>query len=267
MTNMTKAGIAGFIALVAGVAIAGGDWSSAKSKADDFKSKSDELVREMPNQGKQIVSAACSATDDERGRAAESAASNARSHMNDKFNDLERLERDAVDRLEHVDDSHKDEARRLADEVKSRFSKVKDQTNDMRNGSSRIVEYMKNGERAMKDHSGHCDAHDVSMDAGHADCIVANGDTCKIIEKSSASSNAVSKARDRASRFKSQLEREIERKEKGEGSDLMKRLISNHSDFAKCKRVETRVDCYKQCPDVDSEGRLRESSPDWREGC
>ena len=52
-----------------------------------------------------------------------------------------------------------------------------------------------------------------------------------------------------------------------EQADLLKRLISSHSDFAKCKRVETRVDCYKQCPDIDSDGRLRESSPSWREGC
>jgi hypothetical protein len=264
MTKKTK--VAALLLVTAGVVWASGDWSSAKSKADDFKSKADDLSREIPSEAKKIVAAACSAADDERGRSAESAASSVRSHFNDKFNDLERLERDAVDKLEHVDDkNHKDEARRLADDVKSRFSKIKDQTNDLRNGSSRIVEYLKKDE--IKNHSPHCDAKDVSMDAGHAMCIVANGDTCKVVEFSSESSNAVSKAKDRASRYKSQLEREIERKEKGDGSDLMKRLISNHSDFAKCKHVETRVDCYKQCPDVDSDGRLRESSANWREGC
>lgn len=42
-------------------------------------------------------------------------------------------------------------------------------------------------------------------------------------------------------------------------------LISSHSDFAR-KRVETRVDCYKQCPEIDSELRIRETSPSWREG-
>ena len=256
------------LVVCAGVAWASGDWSSAKSKADEFKSKADDLVRDLPSQTKKIVEAACSANDDDRGRSAESAASSARSHINDRFNDLERLERDAIEKLEHVDDKdHKDEARRLADEVKSRWSKVKDQTNDLRNGSSRAVEYLKKGTDELHRHSGRCDAKDISMDAGHAMCIVASGDTCKIVEYSSASSNAIGKARDRASRFKSQLEREIERKEKGEGSDLMKRLISSHSDFAKCKRVETRIDCYKQCPDVDSDGRLRESSADWREGC
>ena len=86
-------------------------------------------------------------------------------------------------------------------------------------------------------------------------------------KRSVISSSAVSKAHDRASRFKSQLEREVERKDKGEGSDVLKRLISSRSDFAKCKRFEVRVDCYKQCPEIDSDNRLRESSPSWREGC
>lgn len=252
----------------AGIAWASGDWSGAKSKADDFKSKAEQLVREMPNETKKIVAAACAATDDERGRAASDAASNARSHINDKYNELEHLERDAIDKLEHVDDKdHKDEARRLADEVKSRWSKLGDLTHDIRNGSDRLVEYLKKGGNALHEHTSRCDAKDISLDAGHAMCLIASGDTCKVVELSADSSHAIDKARDRASRYKSQLEREVERKEKGEGSDVLRHLISSRSDFAKCKRFETRVDCYKQCPEIDSDNRMRESSPSWREGC
>lgn len=195
-------------------------------------------------------------------------ASNARSHINDKYNELERIERDATDKLGHIDDKdHKDEARRLVDEVKSRWSKIDDLTHDVRNGSDHLVEYMKKGGEALHEHTSRCDAKDVSLDAGHAMCLIANGDTCKVVELSAVSSRAIDKARDRASRYKSQLEREVERKERGEGTDVLTRLISSHSDFAKCKRFETRVDCYKQCPEIDSDNRVRESSPSWREGC
>lgn len=270
MTKLTKAGIA-ILATMSTVALASASWSEAQRDAERFKSKADDLSRELPDQAKKVVTAACNASDDDRGNAASNAASDVRSRVNDKFNEVERMERDAVDKLEHLDDKdqkdYKDEARRLADEVRRRFDKLKDQTSDLRNGARDIVDYMKQGERAIRDHSPHCDARDVSMDAGRAACIVQSGDTCKIIEFSSASSRAVDKARDRANRFKSQLEREIERKDKGEGSDLMKRLISNHSDFARCKRAEVRVDCYTQCPDIDSEGRLRDRSPSWREDC
>ncbi|MEO7734874.1 MAG: hypothetical protein ABIY55_28220 [Kofleriaceae bacterium] len=260
--------IALLLVCATGIAWASGDWGSAKSKADELKSKADELVRDTPAQTAKIVTAACAASDDERGRAASAAASSVRGHVNDKYSELERSERDVIDKLEHVDDKdHKDDARRLADEVKSRWSKLGDQTRDARNGSERVVEYLTKGGNALRDHAGRCDAKDVSLDAGHAMCLIASGDTCKVVELSSASSSAVSKAKDRASRYKSQLEREVERKDKGEGSDLLKRLISSHSDFAKCKRFEVRVDCYKQCPDIDSDNRLRESSPSWREGC
>jgi hypothetical protein len=260
--------IALLLVCVTGIAWASGDWSGGKSKAEEFKSKADQLVRETPGETKKIVAAACSASDEDRGRAAGDAASSVRSHINDKYGELERLERDAVDKLEHVDDKdHKDEARRLVDEVKSRWSKLGDLTHDARNGNDHLVEYMKKGSSALRDHTDRCDAKDISLDSGHAMCLIANGDTCKVVELSADSSNAISRARDRASRYKSQLEREVDRKDKGEGSDVLKRLISSRSDFAKCKHFETRVDCYKQCPEIDSDGRVRESSPSWREGC
>jgi hypothetical protein len=265
---MKKKMITLVLVCAAGIAWASGDWSGARSKADEFKSKADQLVRDTPTETKKIVAAACAATDDERGRAASDAASNARSHVNDKYNELERIERDAIDQLEHVDDKdHKDEARRLGDEVKSRWSKMGDLTHDVRNGSDHLVDYLKQGSRALHDHTDRCDAKDISLDAGHAMCLIASGDTCKVVELSADNSRAIDKARDRASRYKSQLEREVERKDKGEGSDVLKRLISSRSDFARCKRFETRVDCYKQCPEIDSDNRVRESSPSWREGC
>lgn len=43
-------------------------------------------------------------------------------------------------------------------------------------------------------------------------------------------------------------------------SDLRKKA-------AGCKKVDTRVDCYKVCPDIDNDGTFRQVSPSWRERC
>src|SRR6185312_6008708 len=85
-----------------GVAWASADWSSAKSKAEDFDRKVEELRKRAPEETRRIVTAVCAAKQDERKRAAESATSEARSNINDKFSDAERLERDALSMLDEV---------------------------------------------------------------------------------------------------------------------------------------------------------------------
>ena len=63
-----------------GVAWASADWSSAKSKAEDFDRKVEELRKRAPEETRKIVTAVCAAKQDERKRAAESASSDARSN-------------------------------------------------------------------------------------------------------------------------------------------------------------------------------------------
>ncbi len=38
-------------------------------------------------------------------------------------------------------------------------------------------------------------------------------------------------------------------------------------DFAKCEQFEEQVDCYRLCPDVDSEANFREVSVSWKSDC
>lgn len=255
--------IVGAASLVAGLAWAT-DWSGAKSKAEQFKSKHDELKREAPVEARKIVAAACAATDDNRKNAAERAASDARSRIGDRFRDLENLERDALRDLDWVidkDATHKDEAKRFEDEIKPKFDKLKDSTRQLRDGNFPVVSYMNRGaESAKHDREGRCDAHDVSLDAGHASCLNARGDTCYVVELAADNYSAISHARDVAGRYKNQLENEV----KKSGSSVIQRLGSR---FSSCKRFEVRVDCFKQCPEIDDDLRFREVSPSWREGC
>jgi len=249
--------------LVTGIAWAT-DWSGAKSKADQFKTKSEELKREAPVETRKIVTAACNATDDQRKSAAERAAYDARSHISDRFRDLENLERDALRDLDWVvdkDATHKDEAKKLQDEIKSKFDKVKETTRQLRDNNHPVVQYMSRGaETAKRDREGRCDAHDISLDAGHASCLMSRGDTCYVVELAPDNYSAISHARDMAGRYKSQLENEL----KKSGSSVMQRLGSR---FSSCKRFDVRVDCFKQCPEIDDELKFREVSPYWREGC
>lgn len=261
--------ITGGIALLAGVAWAAPDWSKAKSQADKFKDKHEELVRLAPVEARKIVTAACSASDEEsRMREAKRAASDARSRVNDKFRDLERLEREAVDALDDVaddrKDSHSSDARSLRDDIKSKFSRLKDNTRTLRDGDHPVLEALARGAAsAQRDRTGRCDARDVSLDHGRASCLMARGDTCAVIELAPDSSGAISKARDKARRYASDLNDAL----KQGNSDEIRRLTSSNRSFGSCKRFEARVDCYKQCPEIGDDLRVRDASARWREGC
>jgi hypothetical protein len=260
------------IAVVAlgGVAWASGDWSTAKTKVEDFKQKEGELRKKAPEESRKIVRAICGATSQQaRKSEGSSAASSARSAIADKYNDLERLKRDAISMLEDVgrDDKQKDhhsEASSLESDLKSRWDRVSELTSGLRNGNPPVVEWMvSHGDAAIRDHASHCHAHDVSLSAGHATCLIANGETCKVVELAPDSSSAISSARDRARRYQSQLDEEI----KKSSSDVMKHLASERSDFAKCKHFEAQVECYRQCPEISDDNRVNEVSPSWRTGC
>ncbi|HET7499461.1 MAG TPA: hypothetical protein VFK02_00600 [Kofleriaceae bacterium] len=271
-SRLARSSIAGaiLVALGAGVAWAGGDWSAARSKAEEFDHKADELTRRAPVEARKIVTAICAATDDARKDAADRASRDAESAINDKYRELERVERDAVDALDQVtrDDGLKDkhsEARSRRSEIKSRWDKLGDQTRSLRDGRHPVVELMlRGGESARRDRLDRCDAKDVRLGFEHAACLKVQGDTCVVIELAADNSSAISKSRDRARAVKSRLEEEIK---KGFESDVMKQLVDHKREFAKCKRVESRIDCFKQCPEISDDNRVREVSPSWRENC
>ena len=257
------------MALCAGIAWAGGDWSAARSKAEEFKRKQEELTRRFPGEVRKVVAAVCSASDAERKDAASRASREARSAIHDKTSELERLERDATEMLDRVasDDALKDkrsEARSLRDEIKSRWDRVRELTRDVENERMPVIEFMlRGGESARRSRLDRCHAKDVAIGFDRAACLMADGETCKIIELAADSSQAISKSRDRARSLKSRLEDEL----KKPSSDVMKQLIDRNREFGRCKRVEVRVDCYKQCPEIRDDGRFSESSASWRESC
>jgi hypothetical protein len=259
ITMRSTAALALALTTALGVAWAAGNWSDAKRKADDFKRQADEVKRLAPEETRKIVAAMCSADDDGRKSAGESAAASARSRVGDKWNALERIKREALDDLRAVqsgDKDHRSEASSLESEVKSRWDRLDDSTRGVRTGSQPVIEYvMSHGDSARRDRSSRCTAKDVAIGSERAECITVSSDTCTVIALTSDSSRAIDRGRDRARRAASRLEEEL----KKPSSDAMKQL--------KCKRVESRVDCFKVCPDIDDDSRVRDGSARWRERC
>jgi hypothetical protein len=268
MTKLKTFLLGSSVALLAGIAVAAPDWSQARSKADQLKTKHEELARLAPVEARKIVTAACAATGENRMREARSAASDARSRINGKWSELERLQRDAIDQLDDFADdsksSHRDEARSLRDGIKARWDRLRDTTRTLRDGNHPVLDLLERGATsAQRDRQGRCDAKDISLDHGRASCLYARGDTCTVVELAPDNSNAISRARDVARRHASDLNDALKKSD----SDALRRLADRDRDFARCKRFEPRVDCFKQCPGIDDDLRVREASPSWREGC
>ena len=257
------------LAVAAGIAWASGDWSTAKEKAREYKSKAGELEKTAADETRKIVREICNASDDDRKSTASSAVSFASSNVRSRFDDAERAQRDANDQLDRVinDDNLKDqrsEARDLQREIHAHWEKLSEHTRGLRDHHPEVVELMLDGgERARRDRTDRCTARHVAVGFGHADCIQQRFDTCEVISVTSDSSRAISAGKDKASRIARELEQEL----KKPGSDVIKRLVDTSGDFARCKRFEARVDCYHLCPDIDEDGKFRRESPRWREGC
>lgn len=262
-TTTVKKTAALSILLGLGVAwAASGNWDDARTKADDFKRKADEVHRLAPEQTRKVVEAICEANDDDRKSAGDRAASDARSRFADKYNALERSKKDALDALDRVehDDALKDkrsDASRLSSDIKSRWDKISENTRGLRDGRPAALDWMiSHGESARRDHRDRCTAKDVSINGEKAECVMVNYDGCTVVAMTADNYHAIDKGKDRAKRAASALDAELKKS-------------SNYLpyDLKKCKKVESRVDCYKLCPDIDDDARVRETSARWRERC
>jgi len=249
-----------------GIAWAAPSWDDAKRNVEEFKHKADELTRRAPVETRKIVAAVCAADEGDRKSVASSASSGARSVIADQFRTAERAKSSAIDALERVadDDDKRRDAESLQREVESRWSKLDDLTEGLRDGEHPVVKFMlERGKSARADRQGRCDAKEFALGSGRAACLVARGDTCSVVELAADGSRAIGNAKSQANRYRSQLEDELKKPD----SDVIKRLIATDRDFAKCKRFEASVECFRLCPDIGDDNRFRAASPSWRTGC
>nr|HEX4318338.1 hypothetical protein [Kofleriaceae bacterium] len=245
------------LAAAGGAAWAG--WSDLRKKADDAKSKADDIRKTVPEDMKKVVAAMCQAGDDSRRSDGDSEASRARDHVRDQLDKFHRATREAIDGLKPIandsEDANHSNANDLISELEHRRDAIDDQTRAIADGRPPVIDYiMRQSESARGSHASSCSSREVSLDGGTVPCIVMDSDTCTVVEVAFDNDRSIDKARERAGRERSWIEHEIQRE-------------SPPSSVANCKKVQTRVDCYKVCPDIDNDGTFREVSPSWRDRC
>jgi len=256
------------VALVFGIAWANGDWSATQRKADDFKSKAQELKRAAVEATKKIVTAVCEADEENRkdaGHSASSSADNAKS----KESDLKNL-RDEIYRMisdvnndDKLRNDHSD-ASRLKSDIEHKWDELEKMMRGFHDSTHPAIEsIVKAGDSAHHDHLGHCDVRDVDAGSHRAECLIASGETCTVMAIAPDNSNGIRKSYDRAKDQARYFNDELGKKD----SSAIKHLIDSRSSFKSCKKFEAKVECYKVCPSVNDDGEVRESSASWRSSC
>lgn len=251
------------------VAWAAGDWSAARNKADEFRSRQADLRKLAPEETRRIVTAICEADEAARKDVGRDSAERVAREVNDKLSDLQHIRDDTNKLLDDViaDDNlkdNRDEAKRLKEEVITRWDSIDRMSRSLRGANHPVVAFMlQQGQEAHRDRQRDCDASEVVLTSGRADCLMATGETCTVIELKPQNSNAVSKGLEQSQRYQRELNEQLMKPD----SDVIKELIRKKSDFARCKRFEGRVDCYKLCPEINDEDEFREIRVDWKKDC
>jgi len=251
---------------VGAIAFASGDWSGAKDKAEKFANDYESLRRLTPDETRRIVTAVCEADEEDRKSVAEDSAYRVAGEVESKYDGLKDLKDEVVRKLDDViaDDDLKDnrsDAQRAKDDVQKKWETIDRMTTGLRGKNHPVVRFLVDeGNRAHKDRqasSSYCTVSEYSMDSGRADCIYASN--CTVIELKPDNSRAISKGQSQARRYADEL---------NGSEDARKKLIDKNSDFAKCEKFDFRVDCYKLCPDIDSDtNEMKSTSASWRTNC
>jgi hypothetical protein len=263
MKRAVGIGVVVMISAVAAIAWAAGDWSSAKDKAERFKSEYEELRKLTPQETRRVVTAICEADEEERSSVASDAHSRVASLVDDKYDDLKDLKEDTLRKLDDVtsDESLKDnhsDAKSYKDDVNRRWETIERMTRSIRGKNHPVVRYLiDEGNRQHRDRqtsSSYCDVYEYSLGSGRADCIRASD--CTVVELKPDNSRAISKGRGQAQGYANVL---------NNSADARKALTDKDSDFSKCTKFEWEVQCYKLCPEIESDSNeMRSTSASWR---
>lgn len=267
MKRLLVGGVCLVVAGMTAVAVAGGDWGSAKDKAEKFKTEYQDLRKLTPVETQRVVTAICEAAESDRKSVASDVHSRVASLIDDKFDDLEDLRDETIKKLDEVlaDDALKDkhsEANSWKRDTQTRWETIDRMTRSIRGKNHPVVRYLieKGNEehRNRQTSSSYCDVYEYTdLSSGRPDCIRASD--CTVVELKPDNSRAISKGRGQAERYAREL---------NDSAEKRKNLAAKDSDFSKCEKFDSEVQCYKLCPDIDSEtNEMKSVSASWRSDC
>lgn len=273
-----RVGLGVMVCVTAGIVWAAGDWSEAQRRVETFRREHQELKRMTPQETREIVKAICEeaeATDDrkEKGETRRTVgrrvAERVKSDVKNAYDRLESTKKDAIKLLDDVlsDDklsSNRSDAQRMKDEVNERWGQIDRMSAAIRGGNHPVVALMSDqGIKVHRERQGNCDAAEFELESGIADCIMASGETCKVIELKPDNRRALNRGSDQVRAYVKSLNTALTNND----SKVLDRLRSKDSDFVRCKSFVGQVDCYRACPTINDEGEINQVSVSWRTDC
>jgi len=267
MRKIVAAGSILVVCGIAGIAIAGGDWSGTERKVEEFKSQEGDLRKLTPKETQSIVTAICDAEEADRKSAGSDAGRRVKDKVASEFRELETLKNDSVKMCDAVmGDSglskQHSQAGDLKKDVLKRWESIEKMTSSVRGANHPVVSYMlTTGQQEhlkRQQSSSKCDEYEFSMSSGRVDCLKISGSTCYVIEFKPNNRTSLKKGIDQVKKYAEEL---------NQHKTAFTKLIEKNSKFAQCKSFQTRIDCYTLCPDIDSNGNFQAVSASWDEKC
>src|SRR6185369_10453290 len=240
------------------------DYYDAERSAKDLLYAYEDFKKLETSEIAALVNAICEADEDERRNVASDIASRVRDKVRSEYDKTERRKDEALRMLNAVIadkqyESKRSDAERLKSEVEDKWRAIDRMWDLLRGSNHPVVSFMLDKGKDEDDYrKGRCTAAQVDTGRGFADCVGYDGNSCLIVEFKPNNSRAISKGQQQLSDYKDGLEN---------NSSKRQDLNNKSSSFATCKSFDTRVDCYRLCPQIDSDGNFRSTSAEWSTTC
>ncbi len=242
---------------------AGDDFSAAKAKADAFGVGYNALRKLTPEETQGLVTAICDAEEADRKSVMSDVASRTAATITAKYDELLALYNIAINALDAVlaDKSLKakhSETRTLRAQVDQRWTTIGKMTQSLRAKNHPAVKFLaEEGDRqhlSRQQNSSICTVYEVGIGSNIIDC--ARAPDCKVIELKPDNSKAITKGRRQATDARDSL---------NNSSDERAKLTARDSAFGQCKTYSWEVQCYKLCPEIDTDtNEMKSISATWR---
>jgi hypothetical protein len=265
--------ILGLLALVFGAATysssrtAPDEWEEyykAERSAKDLLYSYEDFKKLEKSEIEALVNAICEADEDERRSVSSDIGSRARDKVRAEYDKTERRKNEAIDMLKTVIadkrfESKRSDAEHLKSEVEDKWSAIDRMWDVMRGSNHPVVSFMLDKGKEEDDYrKGRCTASQVDTGKGFADCVGYDGNMCLIVEFKPNNSRAIRKGLEQLRDYKDGLENNASKRQD---------LNNKNSAFATCQSFETRVDCYRLCPEIENDGNFRSRSAEWSTNC
>lgn len=243
------------------------DWDqyyNAERSAKDLMYSYEDLRKLNINETQRLISAICESDEEERAYVSSDVGQQVLYRVRDEYLKLEQRKNEALNMLNTVISdpkfqSKRSDAEQLLSNVMSNWQTIDRMTSYVRGSNHPVVSYMlTQGQQVDAYRKGRCTAAQVDTGNGFADCVGYDGNACLIVEFKPDNSRAISKGQQQLSAYKRGLE---------SNPDKRQSLNSRSTYFSACQTFETRVDCYRLCPQVDEYGNFSNSAAEWRTGC